>query len=275
MNKEEIWDFEGKLEKTADYLTLFSDIGYIGDSLSSGEFVYDKDGKRGHWDSYIYSWGSYIERFSGIKCTHFCSGGLRAKDVYESSIDYSSVLIKQTRNCLFEPTNAKKAYFIALGLNDINHEFVMNKDTYTNGLGDASNDINLDNYEMNADSFAGWYAKVIQRIQSFTPDSKFFIVGLPDDYKFPHIPDANKVLKDICNILPNCYYLDLYNDAPAYNEDFYDIFFEINHMNAMGYIFTAKLIQTLADRVIKNNYKDFQLTQFIGTPLKRLENNPQ
>lgn len=271
MNKQEIWAFDEKLEKTADYLTIFHDIGYIGDSLSSGEFVYDKEGRRGHWDSYTYSWGKYIERFSGIRCTHFCSGGLTAKDIYESSVDFTSTLSRQTGNHLFSPLEAKPAYFMAIGLNDINHEYILDRDKYSLGLGNASTDIDLSDYEKNADSYAGWYAKVIQRIQTFTPDSKFFIVGLPNDYKFPHLDDANKVLKDICTILPNCYYLDLYNDAPAYDEAFYDIFFEVNHMNALGYVFTAKLIQTLADRIIRTHYEDFRVVQFIGTPLTRLQ----
>lgn len=273
MNRQEIWAFDEALERTADYLTIFQEIGYIGDSLSSGEFVFDKEGRKGHWDSYTYSWGMYIEKFSGIKCAHFCSGGLTAKDVYENSVDFTSVLSRQTGNHLFNPAEAKPAYFMAIGLNDINHEFVLDRDKYPGGLGCASTDVNTADFEQNADSFAGWYAKVIQRIQTFTPDSKFFVVGLPNDYKFPHIEDTNKVLKDICGILPNCYYLDLYNSAPAYDRDFYDIFFEVNHMNAMGYVFTAKLIQTLADRVIREHCEDFGAAQFIGTPLKCLREN--
>lgn len=270
MKTDNLQAFEKSLNNTAGYLGIFHEIGYIGDSLSSGEFVFDRDGKKGHWDSYTYSWGKVIERVSGIKCTNFSSGGLRARDVYTQADTYRASWTDV--NHLFEISNVKPCYFIALGLNDINHINRHGEESdYTLGIGDVKRDVDLNDYTKNGNSVAGWYAKIIQRLQSLSPDSKFFLVGIPNDHCFPNIEQVNAVIKEIAETLKNCYFLDLYNEAPDYDEAFYDRFFESDHMNAMGYIFTAKLIQTLADRVIWEHYQDFKTVQFIGTNLKRLE----
>lgn len=269
MKVDDLRAFDRSLNNDAGYLGIFHEIGYIGDSLSSGEFVFDREGRKGHWDSYTYSWGKIIERNSGIVCTNFSSGGLTAKSLYTQADNYRGAYGEV--NHLFERNNIKPAYFIALGLNDINN-MNRNGDTvdYELGLGDPDRDIDLQDHNKNADSYSGWYARIIQRISSIDPAVKLFLVGIPNDYCFPRIELVNDCIRRIADMFENCYFLDLYNEAPDYDEVFYDRYFEVDHMNAMGYLFTAKLIQTLADRIIWDNYKDFQLVQFTGTNLKRL-----
>ena len=40
------------------------------------------------------------------------------------------------------------------------------------------------------------------------------------------------------------------------------------HMNPMGYIYTAELIDSYIDYIIRNNPKDFNTVGFIGTDIK-------
>ena len=62
---------EQPLDRLADGYSntaIFRTIGFIGDSLSSGEFESrDKDGKAGYHDFYEYSWGQYIARRHGLQ----------------------------------------------------------------------------------------------------------------------------------------------------------------------------------------------------------------
>lgn len=273
MKVTDLLKFDQNLKCDAGYLNIFHEIGYIGDSLSSGEFVYDHNGGKGHWDAYDFSWGKIIERNSGIKCTNYSSGGLTAKDVYTQADTHRATWHEV--NHLFEPTHIKPAYFIALGLNDINNYNRFNAGTrdhkdYEKDLGNAKDDVCINDLTKCSDSFAGWYGKIILRIAKIQPNTKFFLIGIPNDHCFPNIEKANAVIKELSELIPNCYYIDLFNDAPDYDEAFYDRFFESDHMNAMGYAFTAKLIQTLADKLIWENFKDFKTVQFIGTELKPL-----
>ena len=65
--------------------SVFRTIGFIGDSLSSGEFeTVDPEGKKGYHDLYEYSWGQYIARKNGLKAYNFSRGGMTAKEYMES-----------------------------------------------------------------------------------------------------------------------------------------------------------------------------------------------
>ena len=65
--------------------SIFRTVGFIGDSLSSGEFESLSDeGKRGWHDYFEYSWGQYIARNNGLKAYNFSKGGMTAKGYMES-----------------------------------------------------------------------------------------------------------------------------------------------------------------------------------------------
>ena len=62
------------------FCSIFSSIGCIGDSLSSGELEYTKDnGEKGYWDFFEYSWGQFLSKATGCKVYNFSRGGLTAK----------------------------------------------------------------------------------------------------------------------------------------------------------------------------------------------------
>lgn len=248
-----------QLRHDAGMMGIFHTIGCIGDSLSSGEFEFDDNGVKGFWDYYEYSWGKCIERASGIQITNFSRGGLTAKDFYTQA--ETGTCTHPDVNHVFDEDNLKQGYIVALGVNDIKGEGY-HTDAY-DAMGDARADICIEDYEKNANTIIGWYAKIIQRLQSLQKDAKFFLVGIPKDNR-PGTVEYNAQLEAICQILPNCYFIDLYTYGPEYDEAFHEIYFD-GHMNAMGYQLTAWMLMTYIDAIIQENIMDFRYVQFIGT----------
>lgn len=235
------------------YISIFDTIGCIGDSLSSGEFeaVDVSSNEKSFHDLYEYSWGQFIARMAGIKVYNFSRGGLSAKEYLESfAID----------NDLFNKDKACKAYIIALGYNDL---FGLRQDVGT------IDDIDLANSDNNKDTFAGYYGKIIQKYKEIEPNARFFFVTMPkekmlseinENYKEKHC----KLLHDLTTIFPNSYVVDLYTYAPIYDEEFVEKFYLHGHMNAAGYKFSAYLIASYIDYIIKKDFKAFKQTGFIG-----------
>lgn len=73
-----------------------------------------------------------------------------------------------------------------------------------------------------------------------------------------------KALHEIADYLKNCYVIDLYHEAPKYDEEFRSKYF-CGHMNAMGYLLTAHYFMTYIDWIIRHNVHDFRFVQFIGS----------
>ena len=59
--------------------------------------------------------------------------------------------------------------------------------------------------------------------------------------------------------------IDLYRDAPVYDELFHKNFFLSGHLNPAGYLFTAEIVMTYIDYIIRNHPDDFTQVGFIGT----------
>ena len=51
-----------------------------------------------------------------------------------------------------------------------------------------------------------------------------------------------------------------------YNEEFQKNFYLGGHLNVMGYKFTADMIGSYKDYIIRNNMEDFKQIGFVGTP---------
>ena len=101
-------------EKPLDYIVpdggfckIFRTIGFIGDSLSSGEFESTTTaGDKGYHDFYEYSWGQYIAREAGLKAYNFSKGGMSAKAFCEGFADICGA---------YKDENICQAYVLALG----------------------------------------------------------------------------------------------------------------------------------------------------------------
>ena len=152
---------------------------------------------------------------------------------------------------------------IALGVNDILNSHME--------IGSVQ-DINLQNYSENKPSFMGYYAKIIQRYKEIQPNAKFFLVSMVRHHnkgwaKKELLESHKDALYTLANLFENVYVIDLYTYLPEYTKEFWDNYGLYGHLNPMGYIFTAKVICSYMDYIIRHNLKAFKQTAFIGTPM--------
>lgn len=235
------------------YTAIFRRIGVVGDSLSSGEFEStDKNGNKCYHDFFDFSWGQHLARMCSSECINFSRGGMTAKEYCESFADNMR---------FWDSSLACQCYIIALGVNDIHN---VNQD-----IGSVD-DIKEDCF-LNADSFIGYYAQIIQRLKIIQPRAKFFLMTMPredsrrnEEKSLAH----RKAIFDIAEHFDNTYVLDIYQYGPAYNDEFKKKFFLGGHMNPMGYVFTAHMTASYIDYIIRHNMNDFTDVGFIGTELK-------
>lgn len=123
----------------------------------------------------------------------------------------------------------------------------------------------------NKPTFAGYYGAIIQRYKEISPDSKFFFVTLPKT-DTPERADKEKAMRELMYSLAdkfdNSYVIDLYKYGPVYDKKFEEKFFMYYHMNPSGYIFTARIIDSYIDYIVRHNPKDFETVAFIGTDIE-------
>lgn len=239
---------------------IFRTIGFIGDSLSSGEhesFTSEK-GKDYH-DYYEYSWGQFIARKCGLKAINFSRGGLTAKEFFpfvESG--------DPRANNIFAPENKCQAYVIALGVNDLNHI-----DERYEGFGSLS-DVDWNNEDNNKDTFVGHYVKIIQKIRKIEPKCRIFVMTTPKEKPMSKEKKAKffalaKLLRELPSKFDFLYVIDLWKYAPIYDgKKMKKKYFCGGHMSAAGYKFTADMVSTYIDYIVRKNPRDFTQVGFIG-----------
>ncbi len=234
------------------YTAIFRKIAVIGDSLSSGEFEsLDEHGSRGYHDYFEHSWGQYLARMCGSVCYNFSRGGMSAKEYCEGFADNMR---------FWDAQYASPCYIIALGANDI-----IGQNQEVGSLDDINED-----YTKNAKSFIGYYAQIIARYKKIQPRAKFFLMTLPksdDKERNERIIKARKAILDLVSYFDNTYALDLYEYAPVYDESFRKKLYMLGHLNPMGYVFTAHMVASYIDYIIRHNLDDFKEVGFIGTDL--------
>lgn len=235
---------------------IFRSWGCIGDSLASGEFEGTApDGTKTYHDLYDYSWGQYFARMTGTSVRNFSQGGMSAVGYCTSFADEKG---------FWNPDLACSAYIIALGVNDL----------YNSNMEIGSiEDVSLTDYNQNKPTFAGYYAKIIQRYKEIQPDARFFLMTFPlDEADNAHrieIRSAHqKLLYDFATLFDHTYVIDLVQYGPTYTAAFKEKFYLGGHMNPCGYMFTAKLLVAYIDYIIRHHMTDFKQVGFIGTPFK-------
>lgn len=237
--------------------SVFRTICCIGDSLSSGEFEsINGDGTKKYHDLFEYSWGQYIARSAGVKVYNFSRGGMTAKEYWDNFAE---------NNGFWEKEFLCQAYIIALGVNDL-YGLKMEAG--------AKADICPDDLTKNKDTFIGYYARIIQRIRSMQPRAKFFLVTMPRESQNDEPEKAThaKLLYELAEIFDNTYIIDLYKYAPIYDGDFKERFYMGGHMTPAGYVYTAKMIESYIDYIVRHNYADFKEVAFIGTEYRYEKN---
>ena len=231
--------------------SIFRTIAFIGDSLSSGEFeTRDEAGKAHYHDLYEYSWGQYIARKNGLKAYNFSRGGMTAK-VYIESFAESRGFWDKDKAC--------QAYVIALGVNDL-----YNKKWELGSI----EDIDVSDWRNNKETFAGYSGAIVSRYKEISPEAKFFFVTFPrsdreDREEMTHA--MIDLLYKIAELFDNSYVIDLYKYGPLYGQEFKERFFLHGHMTPDGYLFTAELVDSYIDYIIRHNPKDFKQVGFINS----------
>ena len=241
------------------YTSVFRTVACVGDSLSSGEFeTVDEGGSRHYYDMFEYSWGQFLARMAGLTVYNFSRGGMTASEYCEG---YAA------SRGWWDPDKAAQAYIIALGVNDI-----MNA---RQPLGEMS-DICPEDPTRNRKTFTGYYARIIQQYKAIQPHAKFFLVTMPMEDR-PERPGAladgdahAKRLHELAAYFDNTYVIDLRAYGPAYDQEFKATFFLYGHMNPMGYRFTAEMIGSYIDYIIRHNPADFAGVGFIGNKTEML-----
>ncbi len=247
---------ENPLDRIAEPLGLcgiFRTIACIGDSLSSGEFeVQDQQEppQKKYLDLFEYSWGQHIARRTGSRVYNFSRGGMSAKWYLDSFGD---------ENDLWNPEKAAQAYIIALGVNDL---FGAKQPV------GSVEDIHVGEPEKNADTFAGYYAQIIERYRAISPNARFFLMTMPrennaeDSIRAAHA----ELLHRIAALYPHTFVLDFYRYAPVYDAEFKKKFFMYGHMNPAGYVLTARMTEAYLDHLILQYPDEFDQVGLIGTP---------
>ena len=247
-----------RLSRPYSYTSIFRTIAFIGDSLASGEFESrDEEGKNGYHDLYEYSWGKYIARKNGLTAYNFSRGGMSTREYLNSF----------ARNQGFWGTDkACQAYVIALGVNDF---------SIAPGNGEKGShipvgtlaDIPADGSE-NEDVFLGRYAAIVSRYKKISPDAHFFFV-VPPRCGEAAVDARAKALRDgleaLAGYFENAWLIDLYTYAPVYDEAFRQRYYLYGHMNPMGYILTADMVDSYMDYIIRHNMDTFKAAGFIGS----------
>ena len=235
---------------------IFRTIGFIGDSLSSGEIESrNEEGKPGYHDYYEYSWGQFIARKNGLKAYNFSRGGMTAKEYMESFAQ---------KKDFWNPELACQAYVMALGVNDVINAGME--------IGSVS-DIDPVDWHNNKPTFIGYYAQIISRIKTeIQPQAKFFFVTMMHHDEDPTRDEKRrkhaKALYELAEFFDNSYVIDLYQYGPRYSAEYKEKYNLYGHLNAMGYILTAKMVDSYIDYIIRKNPDDFRRVPFIGKGLK-------
>ncbi|MBQ6019138.1 MAG: SGNH/GDSL hydrolase family protein [Clostridia bacterium] len=234
---------------------IFRTVGCVGDSLASGEFESkDAAGEKGYHDMFEYSWGQFMARDCGFKAYNFSRGGMTAREYMESFAE---------ANGFWSADKVCQAYILALGVNDI-----VNVHQPVGGIGD----IDLGDWRNNnKETFAGYYAAIVQRLKENQPKARFFFVTMPRDENGSRSPEHTALLYKLTEIFEYSYVIDLDGYAPVYDAEFRKYFFLGGHMNAAGYAFTAKMFESYIDWIIRRSPEDFMQIGFVGTEFHNSE----
>lgn len=241
------------IKSDGGFTAIFRKIGCIGDSLASGEHESRTENDEvGYHDYYEYSWGQFIARACGSEVINYSRGGMTAKEFHSYG----------WHTGCFEPWNKCQAYIIALGVND------MNQVKQGNIEFGSFDDVDWDDLEKNKSTFVGEYVRIIQRLRKLEPKCRIFVMTCPRSVGDDGVEERHDKHAEFIRKLPEyfdfLYVLDIRKYGPIYDEEFKKFYLLGGHMSALGYKFTADMVMTYIDFIIRNNVDDFKQVGFIG-----------
>ena len=236
------------------FVGVLRTIACVGDSLSSGEFeaVNTITGNRMYMDRFDHSWGQHIARMAGCTVYNFSRGGMTAKEYNENFGNLMGY---------FRPELAANAYIIALGVNDL-----LNRGMEVG----SADDICLEDWRKNADTFTGHYAAIIQRYKKIRPEAKFFLVNFPrpqagaPEARVRASAEHDAALRKLCEIFTNTYLIDLRTYGPDMDAAFRAKFYLGGHLAPSGYLLMGKIFVSYLDYIIRHNFEAFRTVGLHG-----------
>ena len=236
--------------------SVFKSWGCIGDSLTQGQLDYNHEGETtltGYNGTYIegISYPSYFARALNVEVANYGKGG----DCAKPGLSNSWLTWAEGNTDVW--TSPKDAYIIALGTNDRPWD------------GNPETDIDLTDYNNNAQTSVGGYAQIIQRLLKMQPKAKIFLVTHPHtrgDLTAEVRGNINSDIRAMADMF-GCYVIDLelYGIQPDDVAEWKKIYYASSHLNALGYKWLADTYITYIDWIINNNLEEFRNTGLIGT----------
>lgn len=238
-----------KLDYSEDFASIFDTIACIGDSLTAGAVEYSTQGTDP--DRFPFSFPGQIQKRLNNKVFNFGHSGASSRTWNQTAT---------IRGYFTNEEYKAKAYIIALGTNDLGIE----------GSFDGTvTDIDVANYNNNADTSVGNYAKIIQRIREFQPRARIFVMTLPHTRNtFTSVKAASEKIRQIAELL-NCYVIDLekYYIRPTDAEEFRNKYYKGGHLNTVGYKYFSNVVVTYMNYIIEQDPYSFWDVSLIGTDL--------
>ncbi len=131
--------------------------------------------------------------------------------------------------------------------------------------------VSEDFYEHSWGRFIGYYAQIVQRAKEIQPRAKIFLVTPPQlvkehEERFEKYKIVRELIEGLTKLFENTYLADLFTYAPKKDKEFAEKFW-LGHMNPMGYVLAARMIESCIDYIIRKNPNEFNQVGFIGTDL--------
>ena len=86
---------------------------------------------------------------------------------------------------------------------------------------------------------------------------------MPRDENGSRSKEHTALLYKFAEVFPFSYVIDLDAYAPVYDAEFRKYFFMGGHLNAAGYLFTARMFSSYIDYIIRHNPDDFTQIGFV------------
>lgn len=254
--------FDGEASATHEYtdMSMYERVGVIGDSYCSGSLYLSSTDKR---SNYHLAWGAQLARQHGIEFVPYAVGGWGTWNFLNANgSEYNhygaGALLQDVQN----PDKVCGLYIISLGINDSNPSKTFGDKTGGPSYIGSEDDIDPDDYALNANSYWGNLSHIISLIKEHAPDALIVITTLArfgtsryDDYsaEVPKIAEANDVS-----------YITLTEDGFFTSDYFTHLSYD--HPTAQLYAGMARAISRLIQQDMVSNWQYYQYYRGINNP---------
>lgn len=227
-----------QLNKTTS--KIFKKVVCCGDSYTSGHIV--DSNNVAHPTNEEFAFPHYMATLTGNEWVNCGSSGASSKTWLTSSRGLAKAI----------SSGKSQAYIVGLMINDqSNSERHVDVGTQA--------DIGTD-----ADTYYGYYSKIIRELNNISPNAKIFIETCPNTASSYSL--YNQAVRDIYEAYKNTYpvhLLDLYAYKDLYNNITLTQDLVGGHYTALGYEQFAEILNYILSNYINDNIKDFQDVAFI------------